>query len=396
MVAGALPGELVEVQAEGERARIIEARTRAVIEHQHQARELDPCPHAPTCGGCDWPHVLPEPGAALKAEAAAGAARGSKDLASMLAAAPVRVSPPAYRLRARLHWCNRAKILGFYRRKTHAPSRISDCRLVSPALSQALPALEAALAQTCPARIDIDWLEELDGSCRIIGLRPAEGGPAGIKVSWLPGTELLSGAVDGAHTIDPRGEPLHGWGPSAVVMKLPISLRVPVGAFFQGNRHLVPWLFERVASLCGQRPVPTWDLHAGVGFLAAAAAHASARELMLAETFVPAARAAQQNLPAASIEVGSSAENMLARHRPRSAEALVLADPPRAGLSRALRRQLIAWAPRRILMLSCNPATWVRDATALVDNGYSLGHLELADLFPSTSHVEVISVLERP
>jgi tRNA/tmRNA/rRNA uracil-C5-methylase (TrmA/RlmC/RlmD family) len=177
-------------------------------------------------------------------------------------------------------------------------------------------------------------------------------------------------------------------------MALPRPLEVPIGAFFQGNRHLVPWLFDRIRELTGDEPVPTFDLHAGVGFLAAAAAHGVPRRLTLVEPFRPAARAAARNLPEATVAVGRTAEAWLARHHRLPHEALVLADPPRAGLSGPLRGRLAGWHPDRVLMLSCDPATWARDAAFLTSRGYVLAHVELVDLFPSTHHVEVVTVLE--
>jgi len=157
------------------------------------------------------------------------------------------------------------------------------------------------------------------------------------------------------------------------------------------NRHLVPWLFRRVRELAGGEE-PVWDLHAGVGFLAAAAG--AERALTLVEPFRPAAEAARRNLPGATVAAGRTAEAYLRRHTRLPREALVLLDPPRAGLSPDLRRRLAGWHPQRIVWLACDVATWTRDATALLACGYRLAHLELLDLFPSTHHVEVVALLE--
>jgi tRNA/tmRNA/rRNA uracil-C5-methylase (TrmA/RlmC/RlmD family) len=178
-------------------------------------------------------------------------------------------------------------------------------------------------------------------------------------------------------------------------MRLPVPLEVPIGAFFQGNRHLVPWLFERIGELSAAHTGPLYDLHAGVGYLAAAADPSGFRsEAVLVEPFRPAARAAARNLAHARVAVGRTAEAYLARHRRIDPDALVLADPPRAGMSAELRRRLAGWHPRSVLMLSCNPSTWARDTAFLLERGYALTHVELVDLFPSTHRVEVVSVLE--
>jgi 23S rRNA (uracil1939-C5)-methyltransferase len=393
LVAGALPGERVAAIPTSRRAGIVEARAVEMLGPGHPAREPAPCRHAPRCGGCDWPHVDPARGAELKAAAAAEAVRSSAALAERLRTAPVRSSPLAYRLRARLHWDPAARTLGFFEERSRRVSAIPGCRVVSNRLAQAIEPLERALAGRCPAAVDLEWLEDLEGGRAVAGLRSTGHSAAPVRPGWLPPAEALSGVVAGMHTLSPAGEISSGWGDPGVVMALPISLFVPIGSFFQGNRHLAGWLFDRVVDLTGARSVPTWDLHAGVGFLAAAAWHAGARELHLIEPARPSARAAQRNLPGASVAI-SSAEAALARAGSLPAEALVLTDPPRAGMTPELRRRLAGWHPDRILMLACDPATWGRDTSYLLDRGYLLTHVELVDLFPSTHHVEILAVLE--
>jgi len=397
-VGGALPGETVSAEITRRRAGVVEGRTLAVLEAPHAAREPGPCPHAPTCGGCDWPYVTPEGGAALKREAAAGAARGVPALAEQLLAAPVRSSPLGYRLRSRLHWRpasadSQVGTLGFYSRRTWEPVEIPSCRIISPRLAAAIPRLAAALASTASGPVDVEWLEDLEGATAVLALRPARDGPRSVPPGWLPGAERLADVVEGGHLLSAAGLCSGGWGADHVVMGLPIPLEVPIGAFFQGNRYLVPWLFENLGELAPTGHSPVWDLHAGVGLLAAAVLHRGAREATLVEPYRPSARAAARNLPDAKVAVGRTAEAFLARHRRLPREALAITDPPRAGLSGELRSRLAGWHPETIVMLGCDPATWARDAAFLLERGYELTHLELVDLFPSTHHVEVLALL---
>ncbi len=360
----------------------------------HPARLDSPCPHAGPCGGCDWPHVDIALGARLKADAAAEAARSHPGLADALRDAPVKTSPPSYRLRARLHWNPAAAALGFYGRRSSAVHPLSTCSVVSPRLLETLPAISEALTQFTPVASNLEWLEDLGGQSAICALLPPPGAAGHTKRS-LPPPEALRGVIDGFHLLDSGGAPTYGWGQQSVEMKTPIPLSVPIGAFFQGNRHLVPWLFTRVADLVGPEPVPTWDLHAGVGFLAAAAHWAAPRKLVMVEPYQPSATAAAANLPDAQVKIGISAEAYCGREQNLPGKALVITDPPRAGMSRVLRRRLAGWQPDRILMLACDPATWSRDTAFLLDGGYRLEHLELIDLFPFTHHVEILALLER-
>jgi tRNA/tmRNA/rRNA uracil-C5-methylase (TrmA/RlmC/RlmD family) len=201
--------------------------------------------------------------------------------------------------------------------------------------------------------------------------------------------------VAGFHALSPAGDAQSGWGREVVEFELPIPLIAPIGTFFQGNRHLLGDLFERVAKLAGEDPAPVFDLHAGVGFLAAAVRSAADHPLTLVEPSRRAARAAARNLPDAVVVAGRTAEDFLSASGNLPQNALVITDPPRRGLSRTLRDDLARWKPKRILMLGCDPATWARDAAHLVDHGYRVTELELFDLFPLTHHVEILAVLEH-
>ena len=395
MVAGALPGERVRAAVLKRRAGIIEAGTLEVLSEPHPARLQDPCPQTGICGGCDWPHVDPDAGVDLKAAAAAEAARAFPDLADRITSALIHRSEGGYRLRSRLHWDAEQKRLGFYGYRSRKVAAIDSCRILSPRFMRALPQLTHALAKNCPAHVDLEWLEGTGADDTIAALRPAKGGPKKIDAAWLPGPDALGSIVSGFHTLSKTGHLDRGWGAAEVRIELPIPLNVPIGSFFQGNRHLIGPLFRRVAELVGGVPAPVFDLHAGVGYLAAAARFAAERDLTLVEPQGEAALAAGRNLPGARVVVGATAEAFVADAGVLPRESLVMTDPPRTGLSNDLRRDIARWQPQRILMLGCDPATWARDAGFLCEHGYRPTVIEIFDLFPSTHHLEILALMER-
>jgi hypothetical protein len=258
-----------------------------------------------------------------------------------------------------------------------------------------LPDLENALAKSCGEQADVEWLEGSASEDMVAALRPAKGGQREIDPLWVPGSEILGSVVSGFHHLSARGRLHPGWGATEVRIDLPIPLDVPIGSFFQGNRHLIGLLFERVAELVGDNATPVYDLHAGVGYLAAAARYAGERKLTLVEPHREAAMAARRNLPGAQVVVGSTAEAFVAGARNLPSDSIVITDPPRTGLSKALRQDLARWRPERILMLGCDPATWARDAGFLSEHGYQPTVVEIFDLFPSTHHLEILALLER-
>ena len=395
MVAGALPGEHVRAEITKRRAGIVEARTLEVLSKPHPARLQNPCPQTGVCGGCDWPHVDPTAGVNLKVAAAAEAARAFTDLAVRIASAPIYRSEGGYRLRARLHWDAGKNLLGFYEHRSREVASIDTCRILSPRLMRTLQQFTDALSDRCTEHVDLEWLEGTEAGDTVAALRPAKGGPKIIDPKWIPKPDDMDSVVSGFHALS-KGSRLHSaWGATEVRIDLPIPLNVPIGSFFQGNRHLIGPLFRRVAELVGGDPQPVFDLHAGVGYLGAAARFACERDLTLVEPHRDAALAAGRNLPGARVIVGATAEAFVANAGALPPEALVITDPPRTGLSKALRRHLAQWQPHRILMLGCDPATWARDAGFLSEHGYQPTVVEIFDLFPSTHHVEILALLER-
>jgi 23S rRNA (uracil1939-C5)-methyltransferase len=383
-VSGALPGEIVEAEVERRRASVVEARTVAVLSGSDR-RDPDPCPVAGRCGGCDLAHVRRDAVDGVLREVIGGALRHANPvLAAAVSSAEVVVSPMQWRLRARLHWDPVAQRLGFLGPRSHEVVDISPCRVVSPRLLASLPELEAALRATAKGGGDLIWLEDLASASAVAG--------------WLgPGPAPREGVAGlaGCWRLDRYGLPLAGgWGLDHVVMALPVALRVPVGAFFQGNRFLVPKLFERVRTLVsGQRPERVVDLYGGVGFLAAAARAGGASELVVVEPSRVSARAAADNLADAAV-VNEEAESYL--RAPASAGgSLAIVDPPRSGLSAAARAALLEWRPASVLMLGCDAARFGRDAGALLAGGYHLELLEIWDLFAGSHHAEILASFRR-
>ena len=73
---------------------------------------------------------------------------------------------------------------------------------------------------------------------------------------------------------------------------------------------------------------------------------------------------------------------------------VIITDPPRAGMHEKVVRQIMKAAPRRIVYVSCNPATQARD-TAILSESYEVLKIQPVDMFPHTQHVENVMLLER-
>ena len=74
---------------------------------------------------------------------------------------------------------------------------------------------------------------------------------------------------------------------------------------------------------------------------------------------------------------------------------IVMLDPPRKGCDEATLSAVVRMAPRRVVYVSCNPATAARDAAWLEQNGYHTEKVQPVDLFPRTKHVECVIALSK-
>lgn len=378
-VAGALPGERVRVQEERRRRGIVEARAVQVVSPSPW-REPEPCPKAlATCGGCNLAHVATAFRERAYKASLGGALRGAPPaLVEAVIGARFHPSPWHYRLRGRLHWAPDRHALGFFAPHSHRVETLEGCRVLSRQLVELLPSWAEALKAARVPPGEVEFLEDLASNKRLVRFRGVFSG----KLPSLPGTAGFWG-VDG-----------RGWGEKELTLELPRPLSVPVGAFVQGNRFLLPELWRMVEVLVREgRFAQVVDLYGGVGFFAAAAQQGGAEEVTVVEVSRRAAAAAQKNLPGARV-VAITAEEAVAKNV-LAGGSLAILDPPRGGLSPGVRHGVAASGVQAVLYVSCDPACLARDARVLVESGFSVTKAELFDLFAGSHHVELAVLFQR-
>jgi 23S rRNA (uracil1939-C5)-methyltransferase len=186
-------------------------------------------------------------------------------------------------------------------------------------------------------------------------------------------------------------KPLAQSGDSEVLYRVQdAEYRVSSGAFFQVNRYLVG---ELVSTVTGNtRGDLALDLYAGVGLFSAMLAR-SFHHIFAVEASQTSYADLVHNAPANVKAVCARTEDYLrlARNRP---DVIVL-DPPRAGLGKAVTRMLAEIGAPRVRYVSCDPATLARDLIPLLAAGYCIEEAHLFDLFPQTFHIESVMLLAR-
>jgi tRNA/tmRNA/rRNA uracil-C5-methylase (TrmA/RlmC/RlmD family) len=140
------------------------------------------------------------------------------------------------------------------------------------------------------------------------------------------------------------------------------------------------------------------DAYSGSGLfaLSAAARFSSVVGVEVSPGAVAAARAnAERNGIANARFTVADAARIFAELDLPGSDAAVIVDPPRKGCGSAFLDQLVAFAPRTIVYVSCNPASLAADLAHLLAAGYRPGQIQPFDMFPQTRHVETVAVLAR-
>ncbi|HVU51811.1 MAG TPA: methyltransferase domain-containing protein [Polyangia bacterium] len=180
-----------------------------------------------------------------------------------------------------------------------------------------------------------------------------------------------------------------------------LRLRFRAGDFFQNNPFLLPRLAAHVAAearVGGARFLV--DAYCGSGLLALAAAPGFERVVGV-EVSPSSVAWARENAAAngrANCEfLAADAATIFAGLPPPilGADAAVIVDPPRKGCSPEFLAQLVAFAPRAIVYVSCNPETQVRDLVPLRAAGFRVARVQAFDMFPQTRHLECVATLTR-
>ena len=373
---------------------------RAHADHIRQASpyRIEPqCPYFGACGGCHYQHASYEHQLEIKAAILKETLRR---IAKIELGVNLAIHPsPAwnYRNRARLRIEAKPEFaLGYYRSNSRDLLPIEQCPISSPLINRAIAIFwSMGRAGNLPAELeeveifanaeDDRLLVELYGNFALkVGSATAVGETL---QSALPEIAGVVSFPTGHRPGPRREEPTSTVGSQELSYHTQnFSYKVGAGAFFQGNRYLTDELIRIVTAGCSG--TLALDLYAGVGLFSAILSRSFA-EVVAVESSAASYADLVSNAPPNVKAVRSTTELFLERAR-RLRPELIVVDPPRSGLGKAVIRGLEKLGARSILYVSCDPATLSRDLASLVRAGYSIQHAHLVDLFPQTFHVESV------
>ncbi|KAA5801051.1 class I SAM-dependent RNA methyltransferase [Alkalicaulis satelles] len=380
---GLLPGETAELEVRGERGRVVRRLT------DSPDRVAPFCPVADRCGGCSVQHFRPEAYRAWKRDLVVQA------LSRAGIEAEVRPLMDAHgegRRRATFHamMIGGRLVFGFMERAGDQIVDLEDCPVAHPAIRAAIPALRTL------ARAAIHPRRRLE-----IAVAASD---AGLDVA-LTGADTLELAMRES-AADSAGR--HGWARVTIngdpVFKMAdpalkvgrASVMPSPGGFLQataaGEAVLAAIVME-----AAQGAAKVIDLYAGSGAFALRLAELAPVLAVEGDAGPLGAlnHAARRTpgLKPVDAKVRDLALEPLSVSELAGADLVVL-DPPRAGAKTQCERLADSSVPV-IVSISCNPATFARDAAILIEGGYRMGTVTPVDQFAWTGHVEVAAVFRR-
>lgn len=178
-----------------------------------------------------------------------------------------------------------------------------------------------------------------------------------------------------------------------------ITFHFLAGDFFQNNPFILPAFTSYVAQQASSGGAKYLvDAYCGSGLFSLCLAHKFV-QVAGVEVSETAADWARRNAELNNIEnttfLASSAEAIFGDITFKGHETAVVIDPPRKGCNEEFLTQLFAFGPSKVVYVSCNPATQMRDLKEFLTAGYKLTAVQPFDLFPQTRHLECVIVLEK-
>jgi 23S rRNA (uracil1939-C5)-methyltransferase len=376
-VAGAVPGD--RVLADG-----------TLVPGPNRAEPV--CRHFGKCGGCQLQHVSEAALADFVRDRVLGALEGQQVAAGEVL--PALLSPPQSRRRAALTALKtgRQVALGFNAAQSNQIVDMRMCPLLVPELFALVAPIRALLDGIAPQRRPVKVkLQMLDQGAEVVleGVR-AEGLDAAMALQDFAGDHALARLAidqgDGLETVWQPEPPTAHFGA--------IGVEVPPFAFLQATAAGQAALVEAVRDAIGDAAAVA-DLFAGVGTFALS---------VQAGRKVYAAEGARDAIAALTGAANRARALVATEHRDLFRRPLVPAeldrfgavilDPPRAGAEEQVK-QIAASNVPAIAYVSCNPASFARDAKLLVQGGYRLDWVRPVGQFRWSTHVELVGRFSR-
>ena len=407
-VEGALPGEKVEYSSIRRKPTYEVARTDRILKASPD-RVAPKCPHYGVCGGCSMQHLDPTAQVAAKQRVLESNLWHLGRLRAEQLYAPIHGPSWGYRFRARLTARFVAKkggmLIGFHEKKSSYIADMSECLNLPPHVSALLPPLRELVAglsiSTAMPQVELAVGEHITALV-LRNLEPINAADEALLKAFADRHNVVFYLQPGGPATAYRFYPVDGPRLTYRLPEYDIEHAFSPTEFTQVNHAVNRVLVRRAMALLDPRPGERIaDMFCGLGNFTLPIARLGA-QVVGVEGSRDLVRRAGENAAANGLaeKVEYSVANLF-EATPASLAALghfdkMLIDPPREGALELVKAIDANDGPRRIVYVSCSPATLARDAAILVSQkGYRLLGAGVVNMFPNTSHVESIALFER-
>ena len=429
-VRGAVPGDRVLARVTRRKRAYAEARALEVVSPSPD-RIAPRCAHHGVCGGCEWQTLAYDTQLRFKEQQVVESLRRLGHVDGF-ALEPIRGAADPWRYRNKMEFSfgsaeDGSPALGLHRRGSWREIvPLADC----PLASERMNGLRTAVAEAC-ADLGLRPYDRDGGDGGLLRhLVVREGASSGdllanlfVAARFPEERELAarvaaeSGCTSFLITVNDSpadaavgAPPVPLIGPDHIRERLAgCDLHVPAAAFLQTNTRACEILYETALRLAAPETTrPAVDLYCGIGSLSLPLAKASreVHAVEIQEAAIAAARANAGRNGVATAEFYAADVRPLLRFPPhpvldggrtdeRSRPAVVVTDPPRAGMARKALQRAAALGADRFVYVSCNPTTLAANAAELGELGYRLTTVAPVDMFPHTHHIETVARFER-
>lgn len=386
------------------------------------------CPKARSCGGCVMQHVSYERQKQYKWDKVRNCLQRIGGVES-----PETIMEPIYGMEDPYHYRNKAQfpvgrdkdgkvVIGFYAGRTHQIIDTDDCAIGVPVNKEIIRTVRAFAE-----KYNVSTYDEVTGKGLVRHILTRVGFTTGEIMVCL----IINGNKNDIPHVDELVERLAGiegmtsicininrektnrilgdkcvtlWGQSYITDYIGnVKYHISPLSFYQVNPVQTKVLYDKAleyADLSGDEIV--WDMYCGIGTISLFLAQ-KARKVYGVEIVPQAIEDAKNNAKLNGFDnvefyVGKAEEVVPRMYRQGGDAAkadVVVVDPPRKGCDAVLLDILVAMAPKRIVYVSCDPATLARDVKYLRENGYDLEKVAAVDQFCHSSHVETVILLSR-
>jgi 23S rRNA (uracil1939-C5)-methyltransferase len=398
-VSGVLPGELVSARITGKRKGVFHAIAEKVLEPSPD-RVAPPCGGEKQCTGATWPFIAYPAQLRLKEEVLLDTLRRTGGMTPKHALS-ILASPKTdhYRLRTQFNVRSEkgTQRFGFFRQGSYSLIEVEDPFLIHPLINSTLAALRK-LVDLLPPLLEVHINASPANEVHLLlfgaedALKPLEPFFAGLQKA-VPEVIGMTGFA--------KKKKAFSLGRNTMTLDVEgLTLHATEGNFFQvnwdQNRNMVRTVLD-FAAPAGSETV--LDLYCGIGNFSLPLAR-QAEKVIGIESGFSAIEDARKNAQMNNITNVEFIAADLQRglkpllERKMKADVIVL-DPPRAGATLKTLERILAFVPRKIVYVSCNPSTLARDLKFFHLFGFRLDRLQPVDMFPWTYHIECVAEMVR-